>query len=304
MRILSYFFANPSCGYGHWFRSLALAQAAQARGHTVFVAGDRQPSPGLTHIPTVYNDPVSFARALQLAQPDWVIVDVPDPLPAWIRGIAKCKVAALNGIGYNQNEGLNLRVIQGHKDVELPGKQDGVPTIKGTQYVILRPDLEKYKGIVKGSDWICWGGGTDPLGLLSRFTLACPGWFAVLIASPMIPAPIVTSPTHAVIRMNEEGTGVFGWLAGSQASCISFGMIAYELIFLGVPVYAFASTPLHLRFAQPLARRGLIKLWPTVGLPGKEEVRAFLSEPYEMPEETGISLDGAANVMEAIEGYG
>ena len=303
MRLCFTVFANKFTGYGHHYRSLALARTAQQRGHEVFVASDRQSPDGLYHIPTKYNDPASLALALEVAKPDWLIVDVPDPFPAWIREMAKCKVAALNGIGYNQTEGLDLRVIQGHKDVELPGKQDGVPTVKGIEYVILRPEIQKYKGAARTEDWLCWGGGTDPLGLLPRFTVACPGWFAVLIASPMIPVPIVTSPTHAVVRMNEGCTDIFGWMASSKASCVSFGMVVYELLYLNTLIYAFASTPLHLRFAQPLAKQGLIKLWPKVGLPSKEEVRAFLEQDFEVPQETGIDLNGATRVMEKIEDF-
>lgn len=305
LRILSLVYANRSTGYGHWFRSLALAQTAQQRGHTVTIAGDRQPPTGLPFIHLHDLSPGALVMALQSTKPDWLIVDLPGDLPEWIRELTTCKIAVLNGIGYNQNEeGLDLRVIQGSRGVELPGRQDKVPTITGLEYVILRPELEAYKGLAKGQDWICWGGGIDPLRLLSQFTVACPGWFAVLVASSMMPAPIVTSPTHAVIKMNEDSPDIFGWMVSSKAACISFGMIAYELLFLGVPVYAFASTPLHLRFAQPLAERGLIKLWPTVGLPSKEEIRTFLEEDFEAPKETGLDLLGGERVMREIENYG
>src|SRR6185503_19899780 len=89
------------------------------------------------------------------------------------------------------------------------------------------------------------------------------------------------SPTHTTMRLNDESTDIFGWMAGSGKACIAHGMAAWELTYLGIPTHAFSATPLHLRFAEGMARRGLIKAWPTVGLPSNKEIKAFLSEPFE-----------------------
>jgi hypothetical protein len=257
----------------------------------------------LRHIPAKYNDPVTFARALMAAEPDWLIVDIPHTPPDWIRGLAKCRICTLNGIGYNQNDGANLRVIQGVADVDLPGPQDKVPVLKGLEYVILRPEIEKYKGMVKGTDLMVWGGGADPLNLLQRFNLACPGKFATLIVSPMAPAPVIIGPCHATIRLNEESTDIFEWMGGSRGLVCAMGMICMEAAYLKLPQWVFSFSPLHLRFARGLERLGLIKMWPEVGLPSNEEIRAFVEEDFE-PWGEPPSLDGAVNVMKAIEDFG
>lgn len=301
MRLLVYAFCNKFTGYGHIFRSLALARTAQARGHTIYVASDRQPPDGLTHIPAKYDDPVTLACALEMVKPDWLIVDVPDPLPMWIRGIARCKVCALNGIGYNQNEGgLDLRVIQGVDDVELPGPQDKVPVLKGIEYVILRPEIARFKGMVRGEDVVIWAGGTDATGLIQRFPIACPGTFATIIASPMATSPLVLPPTQTYVRPDIESPEIFGWLAGARAVIGNFGMIAWETSYLQLPGYFFSATPLHLRFARGMARAGLVKIWPTVGLPSNEEIKEFVRTPFEPWGEPPDGL-GAVRVMETLE---
>jgi spore coat polysaccharide biosynthesis predicted glycosyltransferase SpsG len=303
MKILVYCFVNSSTGYGHWYRSLALAQAAQQRGHAVYVASDRQPPPGLTHIPTRYNDIGSFATALNIVKPDWLITDIPHDPPMWIRTLAKCKILTLNGIGYNQADGADLRVIQGVADIELPGPQDKVPVLKGLEYVILRPEIAKYRDIPKGQDTFVWGGGADMLGLLNRFVLACPGTFATLIVGDMTPAPLVSGPCHSVVRVKADSLDMFEWMAGSKAACIAMGVAAWELSYLGLETTVFSATPLHLIFAQGMAKAGLIKAWPEVGLPGNEEMRDFIRSDFEI---TGQPPDllGPKRIMEALEGYG
>lgn len=304
MRLLFMTFANSHTGYGHLFRSLALARTALARGHAVTIAGDRQPA-DLPWIPARYNFQPDLQMALDTIKPDWLIVDVPDPLPGWIRQTAKCRVCALNGIGYNQAEGLDLRVIQGSKNVRLPGKQDGVPTIKGIEYVILRPELARYKGLPRSNeDVFVWGGGSDVMGLLTRFPIACPGTFATLILGDMTPIyPMAYGPTCTAVRVKADGLEMLEWMAGSQRAVVAMGMCIYELLYLGIPSYVFNSSALHLRFAEPLAEAGLIKLWPGIGLPGDREIKEFVNQPFEMPGETGIDLEGARRVMEAIENF-
>lgn len=305
LKLLFLVYCSKKTGYGHYFRSLALAQTAQQRGHDVTIAGDRRPSNSLPFIHLHDLSPGALVMALQATNPDWLIVDLPGDLPEWIRELTTCKIAVLNGIGYNQNEeGLDLRVIQGSRDVELPGEQDNVPTIRGIEYVILRPEIARYKDVVKTPDVLVWAGGSDAMGLLSRFVTVCPGWFATLVVSPMSPTPLVISPTHTRIRPNPDTDEMLEWLAGSQRAVVAMGMIIYEAIWLGVKVHCFNATKLHLAFSRPLDKLGLLKSYPAVGLPTKGEMRAFLEEDFELLKETGLDLLGSQRVMEAIEKYG
>jgi hypothetical protein len=52
-----------------------------------------------------------------------------------------------------------------------------------------------------------------------------------------------------------------------------------------------------------MERAGLIRAWPSVGLPGNEEIREFIRTPFEITGQPP-DLNGASRVMEAIEAYG
>jgi spore coat polysaccharide biosynthesis predicted glycosyltransferase SpsG len=306
LKILHYTFCRTETGMGHFFRSLALAQTAIQRGHTVFFASDRTPPYPFGFILTAYRDKFSLISALQLASPDWLIVDMPDPLPEWLRELADeagCKICTLNGIGYNQNgDGADLRVIQGLESVDLPGEQNRVPVIKGVEYIILRPELAKYLGEARGEETMVWGGAADVMKLHQRYFAACPGRFAVHIISDMIAPPILNTPTQTYLRLKGDES-IFGWLASSKALVCAFGMITWEAAFLGLPIFSFSATELHLHFALAMERAGLIRTWPGVGLPGNDDdFRAFISEDWQ-PTGERPTLDGAVNVMKAIENY-
>jgi spore coat polysaccharide biosynthesis predicted glycosyltransferase SpsG len=304
MKILHYVFANKDTGLGHWHRSLALAQTARQRGHIVNIASDRTPPYPFGFILTAYRDKFSLISALQLASPDWLIVDMPDPLPEWLRELADeagCKICTLNGIGYNQNDGSDLRIIQGVADIDLPGLQDRVEVLKGIDYVILRPEIAKYQNESSGQDTLVWGGGMDVLGIHKRFFSVCPGRFAVHILSDMIAPPILNSPTQTYLRLSGESESIFGWIASSRDIVAAMGVIAWESAFLRRPIKVFSASPLHLVFAQGMERAGLLRAYPQVGLPEDDkELREFLDEPF---EPTGQPPDdkGAERIIEAIE---
>jgi spore coat polysaccharide biosynthesis predicted glycosyltransferase SpsG len=303
MKILHFVFCSIKHGYGHWYRSMALARCAQERGHIVYVASDRIPPEGIGHISVSRADEPSLSYALKVAKPDWLIVDIPNDLPDWIRAATNRRIATLNGIGYNQNDhGPDLRIIQGVDDLDLPGAQDNVPTLKGAEYVILRPELAKYQEQVKGEMTAVWGGGADVLHLLARFPIACPGTLALLLAGDMTPIPSLNLPTQTIVRLDPESEQIFDILAGSRKVVAAMGVIAWESNYLGLDTKIFSATPLHLRFATAMERHGYIKAWPTVGLPSNEEIKAFVNEPFE--PWARVDLLGAQRVMEAIENYG
>lgn len=298
LKLLFVVFCRRETGYGHWYRSMALAQTASQRGYSVTIAGDRNPG-DLPYSPIGYNDPVSYKQVIEATKPDWVFVDLPGVLPAWVRSMTPGKICTLNGIGYNQNDGADLRVIQGMADVELPGEQDKVPVLKGREYVILRPELQQYKGAGRGDETVLWGGGMDVLGLHSRFFAACPGRFAVHLISEMILLPLLNGPTQTCIRVRDGS--IMGWIASSRAFVTAMGMVCWEAAYLGLPQWVFSASDLHLRFARAMDKGGLIKAYPTIGLPKtNEEFRGFIDSSF-MPTGEPPDLDGARRVLEAIE---
>lgn len=301
LKILVYAFCTPETGYGHIFRSLALAQAAKDRGHTVAVVSNRKP-PGLVWYVAEYLEPLHYSLALKDFKPDWVVVDLPHTPPAWIKKTAgKAKILTLNGIGYNQNDGADLRVIQGCAEVELPGEQDKVPVLKGLEYIILRPEIAKHKGAARGDFNLCWGGGVDSCGLLEAVANWLPNEPTFFVVADMTPVPLLTSPHHWVLKLNQDSDDLFWWLSKAKRLITAFGMVVPEALFLGTKVFSINASQLHQAFAAPLAEQGLIKNYPAVGLPSREEMVRFLGEPFEPAESNLIGADGAAKVMQAIE---
>lgn len=300
MRLLLYYFANPITGLGHFYRSTALAKIALERGHTVLVAGDRKPD-GLPFMPCIYESRGDFKDAVEAFKPDWVLVDLPHTPPEWIRETVKGRICTLNGIGYNQNDGADLRIIQGMSDVKLPGKQDKVPVLKGIEYVIIRPDTWQYRQEQRSPMTFVWGGGTDGMRLLSRFGLVYPQGLATLVMAEMTPAPQIVLPRHTALRLT--GNDFLSWLGGSQQAVMAMGMSAWEAVALDVKSYVFSYTPLHLAFAEAMDSAGLIKAWPGVGLPTSDEMRDFINTPFEIAG-NGLDTDGARRVVEAIEKCG
>lgn len=286
---------------GHWYRSLALAQAALDRGHIVFIASNRQPPKQFRYLPAEYLNPAHYAGALQAAKPDWVVVDLPHTPPDWIRQLTSCKIVTLNGIGYNQLDGADLRVIQGATAVKLPGPQDKVPVLKGLEYIILRPEIANYKPVPREDYSLCWGGGMDVM----RLNQAIADWFPDekihFLVADMTPVPTLTSPSHKLLRLDPESTDLFWWLSLAKRLITAMGMIVPESVALNCPVYCLNSSLLHLAFSSAMADRGLIKNFPAVGLPAREEMERFLREPFEPAENKLIDEYGASRVIKEIE---
>jgi spore coat polysaccharide biosynthesis predicted glycosyltransferase SpsG len=300
LKLLFYTFRNKHTGYGHWFRSLALAEVAQDRGHEVLIASNTEPPFRYPWEFVAYDSPTELDRALSFHHPDWLVIDLPDTLPGWIQDMAKCKICVLNGIGYDQAEGVDLRVIQGVADLELPKKIDTSNTIMGLEYIILRPEIARYRSAKKFDLWFIWGGGNDHLSLLDRFGESCQDKNAVMILNGMAKLPKRRSQNHLLIEP-ESPEAIFNPMAYAQWACVAMGMVVPELIYLNVSPYVFSFSELHLKFAQGMERYGLIKAFPQVGLPGKRKMRAFLEEPFPQVGENKIDGWGAERVVEEIE---
>lgn len=300
LKLLLLFGVNSQTGYGHKYRSLALAKVAQEHGHTVYIASDQKPPSVFKWFPIDYLNQAQITRALELTQPDWLIVDLPHTPPAWIREAATCKICTLNGIGYNQLEGSNLRIIQGGAQVDLPGQQDQVPTLKGLEYIILRPEIAKYQDLPRGEFTMVWGGGTDSMNLLQKYADWFPDDKAFFLVADMTPIPILTSRYHWLLRLNQDSDDALWWMAKAKRLVTAMGMVVPESAHLKTPTYVFNASELHLSFARAMAEAGLIQLWDSVGLPSnREEVKRFIDTPYQVADR--LDSKGAERVMKAIE---
>lgn len=300
MRILHYVFCSKETGYGHWFRSMALAEATLDRGHIVYVLSDRRPDNRGIWIHGEYNNRLALAYALSIVKPDWLVVDLPDTLPSWVEDMATCNICVLNGIGYDQANNVALRVIQGVADLELPKEMNRANTVIGTDYVIIRPEIKRYRNRAKNADFFVWGGGNDHLGLIDRFGSVGRDWSALIAQSPMIKEPEQVNGNHQIVQ-SESPLDMFGWMARSKRACVAMGVVAWELAYLHVPTFVFSYTDLHLTFAQGMARHELIQAWHKTGLPeNDQDFYHFLTYPFEI---TGRPPDGqgAMRIVKLME---
>lgn len=284
MRLMIHTLRTPATGWGHWFRALALLDAAHSRGHRVYIATNENPHhPRFLFTPA--RRPEVVGRYLRELRPDWLIVDLPGQPPDYV--FENTPVCLVSGVGGDEDERCALVVNQGFTG------QYGAP-----DYIILRRELARYQRQEPGHGWFVFGGAADVMGLLSQFHKACRAWPATLVVTPDTPEPPEATARHTVVNCADHS--IFGLAAACEQACISTGMIAWELACLQTQMHLLSLTESHLETALEMDRRGWAKAWPEVGMPGQRRLRAFLKEPYEY-EAPGIGGRGAERVIRLLE---
>lgn len=279
MRLLFYVFATPETGLGHLTRCLALADEAWRHNHQV--AGGTRAGSYLSY------DEAAFDQAIGAFSPDWIIVDLPgEPSPYVAQ--TKAKLCLIDGVGHENGLKPDLVISQGFKgEYHAP------------EYLILRRSLDRYKSRKRGNSWLVYGGAADELGLLPAFSRAMYDKPANLLVTDLMRDKIFDlSQRHSLVSGKDEA--VLGWYGQAGQAAVHMGMIAWELLYLGVPTYIFSRSERHLKTALEFDKRGWAKAWPTLGLPGERELREFLLTPFEPP--IGIvDLAGAGRVLGLME---
>jgi spore coat polysaccharide biosynthesis predicted glycosyltransferase SpsG len=304
MKILFYVFATPETGLGHIFRSTALVQAATEAGHTVAIMSNRKPPVG-QWLDAHYLQKQQLSAALDVIQPDWLVVDLPDTLPPWVEELvgSRAKICVLNGIGYDQANNVALRVIQGVNDIQLPRRMTPKNTLIGSEYVILRSEIEAVKRGGERDYWLVWGGARDYMKLLPAFSEAYKDEMCLMLRVPMTPEYKIVNRNHTTLTTRKD-LDIFNWIAGAKAVVCAMGVIAWECAYIGVPAYVFSYTDLHLTFARGMSAHGLIRSYPEVGLPNVEAIRNFTKgRLFKVDKESGMIPDnkGAARIVKEME---
>lgn len=263
-------------GLGHWTRANQLARAAAERGWD------------FSTVP--YTTGPAAQEAIQGCDVDWLIFDIPEPVPDWAFE-GRWKVCILNGIGRDpEEERADLLVIQGLYPGVVPKN-----AVAGPAYVILRPQIFLTKPS-KLPVWLVWDGYLGGLGLHEAFARALPGIPAVHLLG-LKPIPGLDS---LCVRL--QGDEVIPWLAAAWRACVAMGMIVWELVALRKPCHVFSASPLHLAFALEMAKAGLVMAWPEVGLPGQGDFTAFLAKAAPTPEPPpGLDGYGAFRILDELE---
>lgn len=281
MRIMIYVLHNQEVGYGHWYRALALAEAAETRGHQVVLLSDKkEPSQITVWIDGKLNMP-RVAYALARYQPDWLLYDVPwRPEAYLVQAIHdyNCRVGWLDAGPDDDPACCDLLWVQ-----DDPAR------------VILRTSLH-YARYEPDSHWLVFGGAADKLGLVPRFaeTIDEPAW-------------LITSASNEIIGRAHGNHTIFGNPSGmvslerhARKACLAMGQTAWECAALGVPIYLFALDQKHRATALKMAALGYAHTWGEVGLPPEDAwLRTFLAHDFK-PDGPPIA-GGAENLLNLLE---
>ena len=282
LRLATLCFAGHAYGYGHLYRSQALANTARQMGYTVFEISNY---PIFSEYWISEHDIASLHAALVRIKPDWLIIDLPTisreiSITAHELGIKTC---FLNGVGHQlETELADLVWIQ-----DMPER------------IILRPKFTNHK---TDTEWFVYGGGADELGLLPCFSKAMPDVTAYLIDTNLTSysANIVQSRLHELVR--PDNIQILDYMQHARRAVLHMGMNAWELAALGKSIYLFSRDEGHLYFAQHMAELNLALAFPRVGLPEVDELRNFLATDFTPSGKKPDGL-GAQRLLKELKDY-
>ncbi len=293
LRLLFYTFANKSTGLGHWFRCLALAEAALNRGHKVAFASDRKPPFGMPFYPSVYLLEDGFVEAYNHFYPEWIVADLPVSVPDFVMNLPTRK-CLIDGIGHDAQAKADLNISQG-----LDGTGYCAP-----DYVLIRncamlPSVspKPIKGV------FVFGGGADKLGLTKRFIRACSSMPANIVISPLAQQFNSAYPVYQIVYSMDDNR-IFSVMRQSTSAVVHMGMICWETCFYGIAPHIFSYSLSHLASAKAMENAEYALAFDYVGLPEEDTVLLdFIRQPVIL---RGKSIDGrgAERVIKLMERRG
>jgi len=265
-------FANNETGFGHWYRSVALAKHIRNQGSQVTIIGDRVPPDNLLCHRVPFGDQTIWRGPLS-QQCDWLVIDLPDEAPDWIYDHCQqsnIKTCVLNGVGHQVGDRADLRIVQGL------GREE----YSGVDYIILRKSVFEAKAIRRPiMDWFVFGGAADKMGLTKRF--------------PDFQKMSFTISDQDWQAGDSHDNGFLVAASQCRRACVAMGMTVWELAAMGIPTYVYSLTAQHLSFAKKMAGAGYIRAHRQVGLPDTEmKIRDFLGQPF---TPSGRPIDGRAS---------
>ena len=285
------YFADKNYGLGHHYRCIELAKELEKSGHDVYLFSNLQFRRKLFFQLRSHNKH-DFYHIVHQCNLDWLVVDTPYVPNQFIHEYSKefgYKILYLNS---DMDLALiDINIIQGC----LVGKYSG------PKYVILRSDLDEYKTGLNNENWFVFGGSADQMRLLESFSKTIDE-NAFLAGTELAELPEkITNDKHMLMSAGDDAA-FLALMSTCGKACISFGMTAWELVYFGIPTYAFSPTKEHLRWAQAMEKEGLIKAYPDVGIPENHRIREFLNEDFEIAENT-LDLKGANRIVRLMENY-
>ncbi len=295
MKVAILVYKNKDVGYGHWYRSMALADELEDNGHDVYILGNVMFSDLSRHYFQVRMGEIDdLYHALHLLKPDWLVIDLQSDPEQYVYDLCAefgTKTLLLNGVGRERESKADLAITQGY----------GKGKYSGAEYVILRREIfEMRDSIPRGKNWFVFGGGTDRIGLASAFSDCMGSSFANIIITDFSKQNYKPKNQSNHLIYKSSGNEILPLMAMSGKACVAMGMTAWELSVFKIPIYAFSISEGHLRFAKAMEERGLLKAYPEVGVPGKKEFLRFMRSEF---QSTGNPPDemGAWRVVKLME---
>ena len=277
-------------GLGHYYRTLALAQEASARGHfTVFLSDRPAMVPGVyTKKVKTWND-YDFMATLIIVQPDWVVADLPNPEPpGWLwTNYPVYKLCLIDG----NPKFCNLAIGQG-----LGGLDYEAP-----EYIIIPPELKVIRRVVHPNKcWFVWGGTGDVQKMLPAFSRSVDETAVLVGVQGLTPPPTFLRSVVHMYKQANDRQEFFKIAADCNKAAVQMGQTIWELLYLGIPCWVFSHSERNLATALELDRRGWVKAFRKVGLPGKTGMKRFLASDFELKDRP-VDGNGASRIIELLE---
>lgn len=228
---------NSQLGFGHIRRSLSLAKFFQSRFSKVSL---RILNKEAQHF-------IPEDLRITIA-PEVVVFDCPYDISETIRTAKRAgqQTVALDG-NHSEAPDLNILVFN-HLNIPINEK-----VRVGFEYVIVRPDLQDMKAMVKknGSILVSIGGG-DYLGqseAIARF-LAENGFDVDLVLGPL--AKKVAGLKHPSVRVHNNPENFIQLMVECSGAVTNGGGTLFELLYLEKPVWSIPQTPAEERVVKSL----------------------------------------------------
>ena len=124
MNVAFLVFRNSLTGFGHWYRSKALANYLKLKHHKITIIGDYLADDWITYNSILTDDESSILSSTlysHILEPwyDWIVVDLPFELDKQFYLACKSKkikTLILNGVGHHVGDLADLRIVEGLDD--------------------------------------------------------------------------------------------------------------------------------------------------------------------------------------------
>jgi hypothetical protein len=202
------------------------------------------------------------------------------------RGIG-AKIVSLNGIE--------------DKDADIVWRQDRIENVIVRQQV--RSLIERRNSVAGGKRIgrvLVWGGAADEMGLCDRYLRwGNPDIEADVLVTPLAKSPVVQPIGEQKVH-HVSGDDVLTFITTAKRAITHFGVMTWELAYLGVPQVVFAKDEEHLKDARKLEDAGYVTVYGRTGLPYKQaEFNELVEHPIAVhgPEIDGL---GAQRLVETM----